>query len=90
MLSAQLKAAIVRGLVIAIPTALLTTLTTWSQTNDVKTIVIAGGTSLVGTFLARSGIEGLYDTKRQQDGDVRAADVGATPAPAGGAAPSPV
>jgi hypothetical protein len=88
VLSAQMKAAIVRGLVIAAPTAALTTLTTWSQTSDPKTLAIAGATSFLGTFLARSGLEGTYDTKRQHDGNVNAADVGATPA-AQPAAPSP-
>ncbi len=82
-MSAQLKAAITRGLVIAVPTGLLTTLTTWSQTDDGKTLVIAGATSFIGTFLARSGLEGAYDTRRDQHGDVHAGDVGAaTVAPA--------
>jgi hypothetical protein len=78
-----MKAAIVRGLVIAIPTAILTLLTTWSTTSETKTLVIAAGTSFIGTFLARSGIEGLYDTNRNKTGDVHAGDVGATAAPAG-------
>jgi hypothetical protein len=84
MWSPQLQAAIFRGLIIAIPAAILTTLTTWSQTNDAKTLAIAGLTSLLSTFLLRSGLEGLYDAKRQNDGDVHASDVGAqiTPPPA--------
>lgn len=80
-MSPQLKAAIVRGIIISIPTGLLTTLTTWSQTDDVKTLVIAGCSSFLGTFLLRSGLEGGYDTKRQQDGDVQAGDVRETAAP---------
>jgi phosphoserine phosphatase len=82
-MSEQLKAALVRGLIIAVPTGILTTLTTWSQTDDAKTLVIAGGTSLVGTFLARSGLEGAYDTKREREGNVHSGDVGghATPSP---------
>jgi len=89
-MSEQLKAAIYRGLIIAIPTGILTTLTTWSQTDDAKTLVIAGATSFIGTFLARSGLEGAYDTKRDREGNVHAGDVGAhatpsppTPQPAG-------
>jgi hypothetical protein len=89
MLSAQLKAAILRGLVIAVPTAALTTLTTWSQTGDAKTLLIAGGTSFLGTFLARSGLEGGYDTKRQQEGDVHPADVGAAATAPASPSPSP-
>ncbi len=86
-MSSQFKAAIVRGLVIAVPTALLTALTTWSQTDDAKTLIIAGCTSFLGTFLARSGLEGAYDTKRDREGNVQAGDVGAgavdaAPAPA--------
>jgi hypothetical protein len=82
MWSPQLQAAIFRGLIIAVPTAILTTLTTWSQTDDAKTLIIAGTTSLLSTFLLRSGLEGLYDTKRQNDGDVHPGDVGAQAPPA--------
>lgn len=81
MLSEQMKAAIGRGLIIAIPTAILTFLTTWSTTSDGKTLVIAAGTSLIGTFLARSGLEGLYDTRRANAGDVHPGDVGAPKGP---------
>ena len=80
-MSEQLKAAIVRGLIIAIPTGLLTTLTTWSQTDDGKTLIIAGGTSFLSTFLLRSGLEGGYDHRRQSNGDVHESDVHAEPAP---------
>ena len=79
MLSEQLKAAMVRGLVIAVPTAILTTLTTWSQTDDGKTLIIAGATSFLSTFLARSGLEGAYDTQRDRAGNVHPGDVGAEP-----------
>jgi hypothetical protein len=88
-LSEQVKAAMTRGLIIAVPTAILTFLTTWSTTSEMKTLVIATGTSFIGTFLARSGLEGLYDQNRAKTGDVHAGDVGAskppsemTPAPA--------
>lgn len=80
MWSEQMKAAIGRGLIIAIPAGILTTLTTWSQTDEGKTVIIAGVTSLLTTFLARSGLEGLYDTNRANTGDVHASDVSATPA----------
>jgi len=89
MLSEQLKAAIVRGLIIAFPIGVLTTLTTWSQSDDAKTLVIAGATSFLSTFLVRSGLEGSYDAKRQREDDVHPGDVGASatrppsPQPAG-------
>ena len=78
-LSEQVKAAMVRGLIIAVPTGILTFLTTWSSTDEMKTLIIATGTSFIGTFLARSGIEGLYDTNRAKTGDVHPGDVGAGP-----------
>src|SRR5262245_9225580 len=62
MWSDQFKAAAARGLLIAVLTSLLTTLTTWSQTSGAKTLAIAGATSFISTFLARSGLEGMYDT----------------------------
>lgn len=79
MWSDQFKAAAARGVVIAVLTALLTTLTTWSQTSDVKTLVIAGATSCISTFLVRSGLEGMYDTSRANKGETHPGDVGVTP-----------
>jgi hypothetical protein len=76
MWSEQMKVATIRGLIIAILTGLLTTLTTWSQSSDAKTLVIAGATAFISTFLARSGLEGMYDTNRDRAGDVHASDVG--------------
>jgi hypothetical protein len=77
----QLKAAIVRGLIIALPTGVLTTLTTWSQTDDAKTLAIAGTSSFLGTLLLRSGVEGSYDTWRHVKGEVHPSDVGAPQEP---------
>jgi hypothetical protein len=74
-MSSPLTAAIFRGLLIAILTGASTTLTTWSQTSDSKTLIIAGGTAFITTFLVRSGLEGGYDQRRQSHNDVHNSDV---------------
>jgi hypothetical protein len=74
----QFKVALVRGVLVATITGALTTLSTWSQTSDSKTLIIAGGTSLLSTFLARSGLEGTIDS-RGAGGEAH----GPQPAPAG-------
>lgn len=75
MFEAPFAAAIFRGLIIGALTGVVTTLTTWSQTSDTKTLIIAGATSAITTFLARSGIEGSYDQSRQSSHHVIASDV---------------
>jgi hypothetical protein len=87
--SSPFTAALLRGLIIGVLTGVLTTLTTWSQTSDTKTLIIAGGTAAITTFLARSGLEGGYDTRRQSAGDVHASDVHAVPPPGGPVPSSP-
>jgi len=69
--SEQYEAAIARALVIAVPTGILTALTTWATTDDLKTILIAGGTAATTTFLARVGLEGSFDTRRDRDEELR-------------------
>jgi len=78
LFTAQFKVAVVRGLFVGAITGALTTLSTWSQTSDTKTLIIAGGTSFLSTFLARSGLEGTIDS-RGAGGDAQ----GPQPAPAG-------
>jgi di/tricarboxylate transporter len=63
LFTAQFKVALVRGVVVGAITGALTTLSTWSQTSDTKTLIIAGGTSCLSTFLARSGLEGTIDSR---------------------------
>lgn len=77
-MSSPLAAATLRGLIIGVLTGASTTLTTWSQTSDSKTLIIAGGTAFIATFLARSGLEGGYDQNRQAHNNVHESDVHAT------------
>jgi hypothetical protein len=81
-MSAQFNAALIRALIIGLVSAATTALTTWSTTDDGKTIAIAAGTAFLAPFLARFGGEGSFDTHRAEAGDVRPGDVGARPAPA--------
>ena len=74
-MSSPFGAALIRGFVIAVLTGAATTLTTWSQTSDTKTLIIAGGTAFITTFLARSGLEGGYDQNRQAHNEVHPSDV---------------
>lgn len=46
----------IRGLVTAVLSAVLTALTTWATTNSVKTIVVAGGTTLCSVLLSAWGL----------------------------------
>jgi hypothetical protein len=74
-MSSPLAAAMLRGLIIGVLTGASTVLTTWSQTSDAKTLIIAGGTAFIATFLARSGLEGTYDQNRQAHNEVHESDV---------------
>lgn len=80
-MSPQLRSALVRSLVIAVPSALLAALTTWQTTNDTKTIFIAGATAFLAPFIIRFGGEGLYDSNRAQKGQVKPGDVQPLPSP---------
>ena len=57
-------AAFLRALVVGILTGASTFLTTWSTTDDAKTIGIAVATAFLAPFLTRFGGEGAYDTNR--------------------------
>jgi len=87
-MTAQLNAALVRALIIGLVTAAGIALTTWSTTDDGKTIAIAAGTAFLAPFLTRFGGEGGFDSQRAKAGDVRPGDVGALPAPAPAPAPA--
>ena len=78
-MSDQFKSALIRALILSTVTAVGTALTTWSQTNDGKTIAVAAGTAFVAAFVARFGGEGAYDTKRDQQGEVHDGDVAPRP-----------
>ena len=41
-------------------------LTTWSQTDEVKLLIIAGLTPAIGYLLVRFGIEGIIDTGKKR------------------------
>jgi hypothetical protein len=74
-MSPQFRAAFFRGLYVAVPSALLTALTTWQTTNNMKAIIIAAGTAFLAPFVVRAGAEGWYDSNRASKGDVKAGDV---------------
>lgn len=74
-MSEQYKAALLRGLVVAIPTSLLTFLSTWTTTDHPKTLVIAAATAFLAPFTARFGGEGHYDSRRAAEGNVKVGDV---------------
>lgn len=57
-------AAFLRALVVGVLTGASTFLTTWSTTDDAKTIGIAVATAFLAPFLTRFGGEGAYDMNR--------------------------
>jgi hypothetical protein len=59
----------------AFGTAALVALTTWATTDDVKTIVVSAGTSLLVALGFRGGVEGSFDSGRASNNDVRDSDV---------------
>ena len=73
----QYKAALQRALILAVLAGASTFLATWSQTNDVKLLVITTATAALAPFIARFGGEGTYDSGRAAGGDVKPSDVGA-------------
>ncbi len=84
-MSEQFKAAIVRAAWQCFLVGAATFLTTWSQTNDIKTLVIATLTPMIGYLATRVGVEGYYDTQRNRAGTVHPGDVTAAGAGAGAA-----
>ncbi len=76
--------AFLRALLVAVLTGVSTFLSTWSTTNDAKTIGIAAATAFLAPFIARFGGEGTYDTNRDTKisaghAEMSPSDVGATP-----------
>jgi hypothetical protein len=75
--------AFLRALLVAVLTGVSTFLSTWSTTNDPKTIGIAAATAFLAPFIARFGGEGTYDTNRDTKinagtAKMNPSDVGAT------------
>ncbi len=75
-MSEQFKSALIRALIVGGLGALATLLATWATTDDASVILAAVAAAFLGSFLARFGGEGAWDTKRARDGDVHPADVG--------------
>lgn len=57
------KVAAIRGGITALGTGALAALTVWTQTDDAKTIAIAGLTPALTIVVARFGVEGTLDSK---------------------------
>jgi hypothetical protein len=76
-LTPQMSAALILAAWTAVPSAILVALATWSQTDSLKLIIIAGVTALVTPFATRGAGEGAFDSHREAVGDVEASDVGA-------------
>lgn len=56
------KVAAIRGGITALGTGALAALTTWTQTDEVKIIAIAGLTPAITIMVARFGVEGTLDS----------------------------
>lgn len=59
---------IVRGLITAVLSAVLTALTTWAGTDSTKAIIIAAGTTFCTVLLSSWGLTKLADRYRQGSG----------------------
>jgi len=75
-MNATEKAALIRGLYNALGTFLVTFLTAYATTDDVRASAITGAITALGVLGFRGGAEGLYDSHRQKTGAVTPADVG--------------
>jgi hypothetical protein len=53
-----------RGTITAIGTGLLSALATWTQTDELKVIAIAGLSPTVTIMVARFGVEGAVDSQK--------------------------
>lgn len=60
----EFKVALIRGLIEAVLVGALAFLGTWSQTDDVQTLVIASLTPALSTLAIRFGFEGAVDSAR--------------------------
>ena len=78
-MSDQFNSALIRAVILAVCAGATTALTTWANTDDGKTIAVAGGTAFIAAFVARFGGEGAYDTHRDQAGEVHDGDVAPKP-----------
>ena len=58
------KVAAFRAVLTATLVGLSAALTTWSQTDSLKLIALAGLTPAVGILIARLGVEGGYDSRK--------------------------
>lgn len=74
-MSAQFTEAFKRVIFGGVFVGALTVLTTYQMEADWKRGLVAGGNSLMGYVIARSGFEGGIDTGRTQRGDVIPSDV---------------
>ena len=70
-----MDAAFKRSLIGAAIAGLGTLFATLPQTDDWKIILSAAGGAAVGVVASRFGVEGMYDSKRAERGDVNAGDV---------------
>lgn len=73
----QLSAAFLRAFLTASLSAISTGLATYQTGADNTTILVTAITAFVTPFITRGGLEGLYDTNRDKNGQVNNADVGA-------------
>jgi hypothetical protein len=78
-MSEQMRAALLRAALTAIPTAVLAAVGVWATSDSFKAVAVAFITALVTPFVTRGVGEGSYDAGRADMGDVRASDV--TPLP---------
>ena len=74
-----LATAILRGLYQALGSGAAVFLITWATTDELKGPLIAGGVAALAALGFRGGVEGAFDQKRNNAGDVRQSDV--TPNP---------
>lgn len=75
--SPQMKAALLRGLGVALSAFVLSFLVALSQGASVELALAAAIAAALGALGIRTGAEGVYDTRRAIVGDVKASDVGA-------------
>lgn len=70
-----LATAILRGLYQAMGSGAVVFLITWATTDELKGPLIAGGVAALAALGFRGGVEGTFDRKRNNAGDVRQSDV---------------
>jgi hypothetical protein len=90
-MTATERAAILRGLYQAFGMFVVTFLTSWELSDDLKHAVIMAGIAACTVLGFRAGGEGLYDSLRDKGGHVQPSDVGQpNHAPRQAPAPQPV